>query len=73
MRGLEARQFPISIGIKGSPVEIPLGQVGISYLTSPPTLPIPTQIVRTEPISKLIKLKNTGIRGVEVDWKVFDS
>ena len=42
VKGLPLRQFPISIGIKGSPVEIPANQVGVNYNSNPPTLPMPT-------------------------------
>jgi hypothetical protein len=34
---------------------------------------MPTQVVNTEPISKLIRVKNTGIRAVEFNWQIFDS
>lgn len=47
IRGLEKIEFPVSIAIKGSPVEIPLNQVGLNYNTNPPTLPMPTLIVNT--------------------------
>lgn len=42
VRGLETMEFPIQIGIKGSPVEIPPNQVGLNYNTNPPTLPLPS-------------------------------
>lgn len=42
VHGLEAMEFPVSIGIKGSPIEIPLNQVGVNYNSLPPSLPIST-------------------------------
>ena len=65
-------EFPIQIGIKGSPVEIPPNQVGVNYNTSPPTLPLPSQVVNTGPISKSLKIRNTGIRSIDLNWKIFD-
>jgi len=71
-RGLETMEFPIQIDIKGSPVEIPSNQVGINYNTVPPTLPLASQIVNTAAITKNIKIKNTGIRSIDLNWKMFD-
>jgi hypothetical protein len=42
IRGLERVEFPVSIGIKGSPVEIPPNQVGLNYNFGSITLPMPT-------------------------------
>lgn len=72
IRGLGLVEFPVSIAIKGSPVEIPLNQVGLNYNTTPPTLPMPTLIVNTSAVTKTLKVKNTGIRAVEVDWLIYD-
>lgn len=72
VRGLEPAEFPISIAIKGSPVEIPANQVGLNYNTHIPTLPMPTQVVKNDPVSKQFKIKNTGIRAVDLEWKVYD-
>jgi hypothetical protein len=47
VRGLEPMEFPVSIAIKGSPVEIPGSQVGLSYSEPIPLLPMPTQVVKT--------------------------
>ena len=52
VRGLEPVEFPVSIAIKGSPVEIPGNQVGLSYSEPIPLLPMPTQVVKTQPVSK---------------------
>mmetsp|Transcript_13740 Transcript_13740/g.13453 ORF Transcript_13740/g.13453 Transcript_13740/m.13453 type:complete len:191 (+) Transcript_13740:317-889(+) len=72
VKGLPQVIFPVSIGISGSPVVIPNNQVGLNYKTFPPTLPIPTIVMNSAPVSKQFKIKNTGIRSVEVDWKIFD-
>lgn len=61
IKGLPQFEFPVSIGISGSPVIIPINQVGLNYKTTPPTLPIPSMIVNTNTSSKQFKLKNTGI------------
>ena len=47
VRGLEPMEFPVSIAIKGSPVEIPASQVGMSYSEAIPLLPMPMQVVKT--------------------------
>lgn len=65
-------EFPVRINISGSPVIIPLNQVGLNYNTQPPTLPMPTVVANTEKIQKTFKIKNTGIRQLQVDWKIFD-
>jgi len=62
IKGLPSVEFPISISISGSPVVIPLNQVGLNYKTTPPTLPMPTVVCNTQPIMKQFKIKNTGIR-----------
>lgn len=33
---------------------------------------MPTSIVNTASLSKIFKIKNTGIRALEVDWRIFD-
>lgn len=73
IKGLPPAEFPVSIGISGSPVVIPNNQVGLNYKTFPPTLPMPTIVTNSQPISKTFKIKNTGIRAVQIDWKIFDS
>lgn len=73
IKGLPQFEFPISIGISGSPIVIPVNQVGLNYKSTPPTLPMPCMIVNSQAQSKTFKLKNTGIRSIQVDWKIFDS
>ena len=78
-------RFPVRINISGSPVVIPPNQVGLNYNTVPPTLPMPTIVAnsavvpkggagkgKVPAISKTFKIKNTGIRSLQVDWRVFD-
>ena len=81
-------RFPVRINISGSPVVIPANQVGLNYNTVPPTLPMPTIVANSAvvpkggaaagrkgqvpAISKTFKIKNTGIRSLQVDWRVFD-
>ena len=72
VEGLPQIQFPIRINITGSPVVVPNNQVGLNYNTVPPTLPIPTVVANSQPVSKTFKIKNTGIRTLQVDWKIFD-
>jgi len=86
VRGLPPVQFPVRINISGSPCIIPNNQVGLNYNTVPPTLPMPTIVANSAAasgansaskgfvpaISKTFKIKNTGIRSLQVDWKVFD-
>jgi len=33
---------------------------------------MPTVVANTSAISKSFKIKNTGIRSLQVDWKIFD-
>jgi hypothetical protein len=72
VKGLPDVEFPVSISITGSPVRVLPNQVGINYNTIPPTLPIPTVVARTKQVSKTFELKNSGIKAVEVDWRIFD-
>ena len=72
VKGLPPVKFPVRINISGSPITIPLNQVGLNYNTIPPTLPMPTVVANTHPINKTFKIKNTGIRSLQVDWKIFD-
>lgn len=51
---------------------IPNNQVGLNYNTIPPTLPIPTVVANSTSMTKSFKIKNTGIRALQVDWKIFD-
>jgi len=64
IKGLGPVEFPISIAISGSPIVIPVNQVGLNYKTIPPTLPMPTIITNSQPMTKQFKIKNTGIRSV---------
>ena len=72
VKGLDDVEFPISIAITGSPVRVPPNQVGINYNTIPPTLPLPTVVAKTKAITKQFQVKNTGIKAVEIDWRMFD-
>ena len=72
VKGLADVEFPVSIAITGSPVIIPLNQVGLNYNTIPPTLPIPTVVAKTKAVVKQFVIKNTGIKSVLIDWKIFD-
>lgn len=72
IHGLPPVEFPVRISISGSPVIIPADQVGLTYGSTHPTLPIPTTVHNSAPISKSFKIKNTGIRTLQVDWKSFD-
>jgi len=78
VKGLPDISFPVRINISGSPVVIPLNQVGLNYNTVPPTLPMPTIVANSAggkgnasarkghvgAISKTFKIKNTGIRSL---------
>ena len=72
VKGLPDVEFPVSISITGSPVVIPLNQVGLNYNTIPATLPMPTVVCKTKQVVKHFMIKNTGIKGVQIDWKIFD-
>lgn len=51
---------------------IPNNQVGLSYNTPNPTMVMPTVVSNTASINKVFKIKNTGIRALDVDWRIFD-
>jgi len=72
VKGLPDVEFPVSISISGSPIRVPPNQVGLNYNTIPPTLPIPTIVAKSKPVSKTFTIKNTGIKSVQVDWQIFD-
>lgn len=72
VKGLPNVMFPIAISITGSPVRIPPNQVGINYNTEPATLPMPTVVSKTKKVTKTFQIKNTGIKGVQINWKIFD-
>jgi hypothetical protein len=59
--GLPPMEFPVRIGISGSPVVVPPNQVGLNYATSYPTLPIPTIVANSGAVNKFFKIKNTGV------------
>ena len=68
VEGLPSVTFPVRINISGSPVIIPPNQVGLNYNTVPPSLAMPTIVANSNQISKTFKIKNTGIRALQVDW-----
>jgi len=72
IKGLPPVEFPINIQISGSPITIPTNQVGVNYNTIPPTLPMPTQVANSQQINKNFKIKNTGMREIEMTWRIFD-
>jgi hypothetical protein len=37
-----------------------------------PTMLMPTTVANTSAFSKVFKIKNTGIRALDVDWRIFD-
>ena len=72
VNGLPVIDFPLRIAISGSPIVIPNNQVGLSYGTANPTMSMPTVVSNTQPQSRVFKIKNTGIRALDVDWRIFD-
>ena len=72
IKGLPLFKFPINVTISGSPLIIPENQVGLNYVTTPPTMAFPTMVDNSPQISKTFKIKNTGIADVSIDWNMFD-
>ena len=68
IKGLPEYQFPINIRISGSPLVIPDNQVGINYNSIPPAITFPTVVDNSPQLTKIFKVKNTGIADVKVDW-----
>ena len=33
---------------------------------------MPTVVAKSKPVSKTFQIKNTGIKGVTIDWRIFD-
>jgi hypothetical protein len=72
INGLPPIEFPVRIAITGSPVVIPPNQVGLNYNGPHPTMLMPTTVANTSAFSKVFRIKNTGIRQLAIDWKIFD-
>ena len=72
IKGLSEFKFPIHVSISGSPLIIPENQVGLNYVTSPPTMAFPTVVDNSPEISRSFKIKNTGIADVHINWNMFD-
>lgn len=72
IEGLPPFEFPVRIGINGSPVVIPPNQVGLNYSSTYPTLPIPTTVAHSSTVERTFKIRNTGIRTLQVNWKIYD-
>lgn len=72
VNGLPEVKFPVRVNISGSPIVIPPNQVGLNYNTIPANLPMPTIVANTNSIQKSFKIKNTGMKALDVNWKIFD-
>jgi hypothetical protein len=66
VKGLADVEFPVSISISGSPIRVPANQVGLNYNTIPPI------VAKSKPVQKTFVIKNTGIKSVQIEWKIFD-
>lgn len=72
IKGLKPFEFNVDINITGSPLVVPENQVGLNYNTIPPTMAFPCCADNSPVAIKTFKVKNTGIKDVQLDWKIFD-
>jgi hypothetical protein len=72
IKGLPAKRFPISMRIRGNPIQLSPFQPGIDYTINPPTMKMGYVLTKVNTIEKKLKLVNTGSNPLSIDWKVFD-
>lgn len=72
VKGLAERRFPISLRIRGNPLQLAPFQPGIDYNESPPILKMGYVTTNVNNINKSFKVINTGANLISLDWKIFD-
>jgi hypothetical protein len=72
VKGLAERRFPVSLKIRGNPLQLAPFQPGIDYNLSPPILKMGYVTTNVNSINKIFKVINTGANLISLDWKIFD-
>ncbi len=72
VKGLPERKFPISIRIRGNPLQLAPFQTGIDFKEDPPVMNLGNVICKINYIQKSFKVINTGANLIMLDWKVYD-
>ncbi|CAG9311669.1 unnamed protein product [Blepharisma stoltei] len=72
VKGLKPHRIPIRSRIKGSPLVLAPNQLGVNYKVDPPILSLGTLLSSGQPLSKKIKLYNSGPKDIWLDWKIFN-
>jgi len=72
VKGLPERRFPVSLKIRGNPLQLAPFQPGIDYSISPPILKMGYITTNVNNITKAFKVINTGGNLISLDWKIFD-
>ena len=72
IKGLDPTEFPVKLFIKGSPLIIPVNQVGLDIQQNPPLLNLGGMQLNSSPMVKSFKLENIGTSDLEVDLKIYN-
>lgn len=73
VKGLADKKYvPITVKIRGNPIQISPFQTGIDYEGDPPVIDIGSIIINCGYIEKNFKLLNTGNNTINLKWKNYD-
>lgn len=72
VKGLRPFRIPTRVRVKGSPVVIAENQIGLDYKPDPPVLGLGSVPVRSDQVTKKLKLYNSGPKDMALSWKVFN-
>lgn len=72
VKGLPEKKFPVSLRIRGNPLQMAPNQTGLNYQEEPPILNIGNVITKINQIQKSFKIINTGANLILINWKIFD-
>lgn len=72
VQGLKPHRIPIRARVKGSPLVLASNQLGVNYKVDPPALSLGTLLSASQPLTKKIKLYNSGPKDIWLAWKVFN-
>ena len=71
IKGLDPKEFPIELFIRGSPLRIPTDQVGLNISEEPYMLDFGGMLINTKPLEKTLKFDNIGTRPLRIDLKIY--
>jgi len=72
IKGLDPVEFPVKLFIKGSPLIIPVNQVGLDIQSQPPLLNLGGMQLNSLAMVKSFKLENIGTSDLEIDLKIYN-